>query len=634
MAKKRGNITALYERLSRDDEQFGDSISIVNQKNMLESYAQQNGFINIRHYTDDGYSGGSFERPGWKKMIEDIEDGKISTVIAKDMSRIGRNYLEVGYFTEIFFGQKNIRFIAVSNNVDSDNQGSSEFAPFLNIMNEWYLRDCSNKIKASKRSLGTSGKAHLAPVPCYGYKKDPADKRKWIVDEEAAEVVRLIYKLCIDGNGTQQISRILRERKIVTPGYHSALNGVGRYKNNIEALEPYNWNSGTVRDILTRPEYLGYTVNFRTTSKSYKEKKNIVNSPDKWAVFEGTQEPIIDRYTYQLVQKLLSTPRRSDTLGEANPLTGLVFCADCGAKMYNHRAKPYTTRTGHKFSGFDGYDCSAYKLSSRKTRGPCCSSHHIGTKALREVVLYTIQNACKYAIEDKEAFVEKVKKEAAAHIVNTERSGKRQYAANKKRFQELDKLYMTLYESFAAGVISEDKFKMISDSYESEQKKLQTDIKAYENWQSEKRKTDDDIESFYALIDKYTNIDELTPPVLNEFVDKILVHRAEKIENKRVQKVEVYLNFVGKIDLPKTEDVIDPEQERIKQYWKDRYQRTKDYESARRKKINTCIAEQVEANKKASRERIIRQFNEEADAIGVENMSVVPASMRDEEAVG
>ena len=241
MAKKQGDITALYERLSRDDEQFGDSISIVNQKKMLETYARENGYTNIQHYTDDGFSGGSFERPGWKRMIADIEDGKISTVIAKDMSRIGRNYLEVGYYTEIYFGQKNIHFIAVANNVDSKNQGSSEFAPFLNIMNEWYLRDCSSKIKASKRSLGNSG-SHLAAIPCYGYSKDPSDKHKWLVDEEAAEVVRLIFKLCIEGNGTQGIANILRERQIEAPAYHAAKNGVGRYRYNIS----YVFRSGCV----------------------------------------------------------------------------------------------------------------------------------------------------------------------------------------------------------------------------------------------------------------------------------------------------------------------------------------------------------------------------------------------------
>ena len=626
MAKKQGDIVALYERLSRDDEQFGDSVSIMNQKKLLESYALDNGYTNFQHYTDDGYSGGSFDRPGWKKMIEDIEDGKISTVIAKDMSRIGRNYLEVGYYTEIYFGQKNIHFIAIHNNVDSNNQGSSEFAPFLNIMNEWYLRDCSNKIKASKRTLGNSG-AHLAVIPCFGYKKDPNDKHKWLVDEEAAEVVRLIYQLCIEGNGTQIIARILKERNIETPAYYTARNGVGRYRFNIEGCSQYNWNSGTVRDILTRPEYLGYTINFKTSSKSYKEHKNIVNDSDKWAVFEGTQEPIVDLYTYQLAQKLIGTARRVDTLGEANPLTGLTFCADCGAKMYNHRAKPYVDRYGRHYYGFDSYDCSAYKLASRRGE-PVCSSHHISTKALREIVLYTIKNVCKYAIEDREAFVQKVRQITEDRNTAVAKEGKRKYSENKKRYQELDKLYKKLYESFAMDLIPEDKFKMLSATYSEEQEKLKADIQSYESEQSADRQTEDGIEQFYKLIDRYTSFDELTPKMLNEFVEKILVHKAEKIDGVRVQKVEVYLNFIGQIDFPKPEEVIDPEQAKIDQYWKDRYQRNKERDGMYRRRKRERTQKRILAAVQADRERIIEEFKEEARTVGIENMPVIPARLK------
>lgn len=624
MAKNKGTITALYERLSRDDEQFGDSTSIVNQKNMLESFAKERGFTNIRHYTDDGYSGGSFDRPGWKRMIEDIENGIISTVIAKDMSRIGRNYLEVGYYTEIYFGQKNIHFIAVSNNVDSNDQGSSEFAPFLNIMNEWYLKDTSKKIKASKKSLGNSG-VHLSSTPCYGYRKDPNDKHKWLIDDEAAEVVRMIYQLCIDGNGTQQISRILSERQIETPAYHAAKNGVGRYRYNIEALEPYNWNSQSVKQILSRPEYLGYTVNFRTSSKSYKEHKNIINSPDKWAMFEGTQEPIIDPLTYQLAQKLLKTHRRADTLGESNPLTGLVFCADCGAKMYNHRAKPFINRHGKREPGFDGYDCSAYKLTNRGTRKAKCKSHHISTKALREVILYTIKNVCKYAIEDRDAFVRKVRQEAETRNTIAVQEGKTRYSLDKKRLQELDGIYKKLYESYATGIISEDKFKMLSESYEEEQKDLKESIQIYEKEIAIEKKTDDDIDKFYDLVDRYTSFEELTTKMLNEFVEKVLVHKAEKIDGKRIQKVEVYLNFIGMISIPDPEKTqAEIEQEKIDQYWRDRYQKTKDYELARRKKKLEKADQIIEAEIEADRKKKIEEFYDEVENIGIENIPVIP----------
>jgi Site-specific recombinases, DNA invertase Pin homologs len=267
-------ITALYERLSRDDEQQGDSNSIVNQKKMLEEYAAKNGYQNTVHYTDDGYSGGSFDRPDWKRLLQDIEDGRVTTVIAKDMSRIGRNYLEVGYYTEIYFRQKNIHFIAIANGVDSDNHTSEEFVPFLNLMNEWYLRDTSRKIKASKRSIGLSG-VHLSAQALYGYRKDPADKHKWLLDEEAAAVVRRMYRMVVDGKGTTEIASILSKEQVETLSYYHAKQGIGQYKNRIDELNPYTWNGTTVKYILTRPEYMGYTVNFKTESKSYKERRTL-----------------------------------------------------------------------------------------------------------------------------------------------------------------------------------------------------------------------------------------------------------------------------------------------------------------------------------------------------------------------
>ena len=629
MAKKIGTITALYERLSRDDDQFGDSTSIVNQKEMLENYAKEHGYENIRHYTDDGYSGGSFDRPGWKKLISDIEDGEIATVIAKDMSRIGRNYLEVGYYTEIYFGERNIHFIAVSNNVDSADQSTAEFAPFLNIMNEWYLRDCSKKIRASKKSLGNSG-VHLSAQPVFGYKKDPNDKHKWIVDEEAAAVVRLIYQLCIEGNGTSQIARILCERKIETPAYYSAKNGEGRFKNKLDSLEPYKWNSGSVKTILTRPEYLGYTVNFKTTSKSYKEKKNIINTPDKWSIFKGTQEPIIDLYTYQLVQRLVKTRRRKDSLGETNPLTGLVFCADCGAKMYNHRTQPFVDRHGKKQLGFNGYDCSTYKLSARGTSVPKCKSHHISTKALEEVILYTIKNVCKYAIEDRESFVAKVREQIKAENEFIGKRDEQRYSDNLHRLAELDKIFKNLYESYALGIIGEDRFKMLSSSYEEEQKEIKEQVQSYEQTVAVQKQTSNDLDSFYDLVDRYTSFEKLTPAMLNEFVDKVLVHKAEKIDGRRVQKVEIYLNFVGMIDFPEPEKTPEElEQEKIDEYWRENYKRTKDRELARRKKEIAAENEIIDAKLEEERKQMIKEFDELVASEGLENMPIFPEVSND-----
>ena len=334
-------ITALYERLSRDDELQGDSNSIVNQKRLLLDYAHKNGFENPVHYTDDGYSGANFDRPAWKRMMEDVEAGKIGTVIAKDMSRIGRNYLEVGFYTEMVFPQKKVRFIAIGNNVDSNVQESNEFTPFLNIINEFYVRDCSKKIKASVRMKGNAGK-HICGNIIYGYKADPEDKSHWIIDEEAAQVVRRIYQLCIEGNGPFQIAGILQAEQIETPGYYQAKRGLGNHQSHVETMKPYNWSMGTVSVILSRPEYMGHTVSFRYQTESYKTKKSVRTDPSEWLITENTQEPIIDEATWTLVQKLRQTVRRTDTIGVANPFTGLVYCADCGCKMRNHRRRADT----------------------------------------------------------------------------------------------------------------------------------------------------------------------------------------------------------------------------------------------------------------------------------------------------
>ena len=578
-----GKITALYERLSRDDEQLGDSNSIVNQKKMLESYAEQNGYTNLVHYTDDGYSGGSFDRPDWKRLIEDVEAGKVTTVITKDMSRIGRNYLEVGYYTEILFGQKNIHFIAIANGVDSNNQGSSEFAPFLNVMNEWYLRDCSRKIKATKQIIGNSGK-HLSVHAAYGYKKNPKDKHQWIVDEDAAEVVRYIFRLCVEGNGTLMIAHRLRDERIEAPAYYHGKQGIGQYKNRLDQIKPYDWSGTMVRTILTKPEYLGYTVNFRTSSRSYKERKNIINPPEQWAVFEGTQEPLVALETWQLCQRLLETPRRFDTIGESNPLTGLVFCADCGAKMYNHRARPYVGKDGKKNSGFDSYDCSNYKLNKDRVDKQCCS-HHINARSLRELLLFTIRTVSQYAISNKEDFIARVREASALRKDNTVKEVKRKLNKDKRRYEELDVLYKRLYESYAIGKISEEKFDMLSNGYEKEQKDLKTAIAAAERSVSEFEKDSVSIDGFLSLAAKYTNFTELTASMLNEFVEKILVHAPDRSTGERTQEVEVYLNFIGNIEVPAPEPTPEElEQMKIDQYWKDRYWKRRDYELARRKR--------------------------------------------------
>ena len=605
-----GLITALYERLSRDDEQLGDSNSIVNQKKMLETYCEQNGYTNIVHYTDDGYSGGSFDRPDWKRLIEDIEAGKVGMVITKDMSRIGRNYLEVGYYTEIYFGQRNIRFIAIANGVDSNNQVSSEFAPFLNVMNEWYLRDCSRKIKATKQVIGNSGK-HISSHAPYGYKKDPEDKHHWLVDEEAAEVVRRIYRLCIEGKGIQMIAKQLQADKIETPGYYQAKRSNGVYKNRLDVLDPYKWSGTMVKHILTKPDYLGYTVNFRTTSKSYKDKKSIQNPPDKWAVFEGTQEPIIDLETWQLCQKLLGTPRRCDTIEESNPFTGLVYCADCGEKMYNQRSRPFTDSIGTKHSGTDAYNCSTYKLS-KKNKGKGCFAHHISTNSLREIVLFTVKTVSQYAIANKDDFIARVREASAVQQDNTAKELKRKLNKDKRRYEELDVLYKRLYESYAVGKISEEKFDMLSIGYEQEQKELKISISEAENAVEQFEKDSVNIDAFLSLAAKYTDFSELTKPMINEFIDKIVVHAPDRSTGERIQEVDIYLNFVGNISIPAPEPTPEElEQMEKDRYWKELYRKRRDKELARRKRIRAEEKARKAAQFAQTQAEIIESFAED-----------------------
>jgi DNA invertase Pin-like site-specific DNA recombinase len=344
--RQSAKITALYERLSRDDdEQNGESNSITGQKKMLEDYAAKNGFGNVRHFTDDGYSGGNFDRPGWKAMIAEIEAGNVVTVISKDMSRIGRDYLQTGFYTEVFFREKGVRFIAVSNNIDSSNRESAEYAPFLNIFNEMYLKDVSRKVKASHRARGMDGK-RLTFLPIYGYIKSPEDKNKWLVDPEAAEVVRRIFALTIEGKGPVQIARILADDRIERPSYYHNSRGIINLAYQ-DQTHPYAWSGNTIVKLVQKPEYMGSTVNFRTYKDSYKDK-NAKDAPkDSWVIFENTHEAIVDRETWETAQRCRKTVRRTDTLGEANPLSGLVLCRDCGAKMYNHR-KPTPTKYVNK----------------------------------------------------------------------------------------------------------------------------------------------------------------------------------------------------------------------------------------------------------------------------------------------
>lgn len=501
--KSKNRITALYERLSRDDELAGDSNSIVNQKKMLEDYAKSNGYTDLVHFTDDGYSGGNFDRPGWKEMLRQIEDGSIGAVMVKDMSRVGRDYLQVGFYTEVFFREKGVHFVAISNGVDSDINTSSEFAPFLNIMNEWYLRDCSRKIKAVLQAKGRDGKP-ITNNPPYGYIKDPEDK------------------------------------------------------NRCDMSKPYEWAGVSVVRMLEKPEYMGDTVNFRTKKLSYKDKVAVKNDSDEIVVFTDTHEAIIDRKTWYMVQELRKTKRRINTEGESNPFVGKIFCADCGGKMhYRNEGK----RAGRKWRGLpDGsvrttpacYNCGNYN-NSHDQSGKVCCSHNIQAKVIDQFVLETIQYACKSVRMDERAFVESIR---SASEIREQSEAKKLKAALKhqeKRYAELDILLKKVYEDNALGRLPDKRYEMLSAGYEKEQAELEQSIKACREQLTQYDEDTDRTEEFLALVHKYTDITELTPVIINEFVDKILVHKAEKIDGERVMEIEIYLNFIGKVELPAQE---------------------------------------------------------------------------------
>ena len=541
-------ITALYERLSRDDELTGDSNSILNQKRYLETFAQQQGYTNISHYTDDGWSGGNFERPDWKRMIADIEAGKICRVIVKDMSRVGRNYLQTGFYTDVVFRQHGVHFIAIANSVDSEDQSSNEFAPFLNIMNEWYLRDLSRKQKAAIRVKGESGK-HTTTSPIYGYKKDPDDKYHWIIDEEAAAVVRRIFHLTIDGYGPYEIARILFDGQVETPAVYAARRGTGVWKRKTEFPNPYNWSGFIVGQILSKPEYMGDTVNFRSHNESYKDKTRILNPKEDWLIFEDTHEAIVDRETWKLAQKLRKTPKRIDTFGVANPLTGLLYCADCGEKMYNHRTRGNPEKGKYPA---DFFDCSTYTLAYQK-RFKACAGHYITTKALNTLILGTIRTASTYAVANQEEFLEKVRAASQVRQQDAAKETKRKLNKDRKRRDELDGIIKKLYESYAVGRISEEHFDSLLADYEMEQQALDVSVTEAEAQLASFEEDTARAEQFLALAKKYTDFSELTTPMINEFIDKIIVHAPERVDGDRTQRVDIYLNFIGCFEVPPPE---------------------------------------------------------------------------------
>ena len=610
-------ITALYERLSRDDDLAGDSNSIVNQKKMLEDYAKNNGYTNTAHFTDDGFSGGSFDRPGWKRMLAEIEKGSIGTVIVKDMSRVGRDYLQVGFYTEVFFREKGVRFIAVSNGVDSDNNTSSEFAPFLNIMNEWYLRDCSRKIRAVLQAKGKEGKP-LTNNPPYGYMKDAEDKNRWIIDEEAAAVVRRIFAMTVEGIGPYRIAKILSDEKVEKPSYYQAVRGRGCYKNQCDFEHPYAWMGVSIVRMLEKPEYMGDTVNFRSHKESYKNKKTLKNRSDEILVFQDTHEAIIDRRTWYLVQELRKTVRRISTDGEGSPLTGKLFCADCGGKMHYRRAGKRAGRNWRELP--DGtvretpasFNCSTYN-SSRKQNDKRCSSHCIQENAVKRLLLETIRYACDSVRMDEKAFMDAMRSASAIRNMGEVKKLKTRLKKQEKRFSELDMLLKKVYEDNAMGKMPDRRYEMLSSDYEREQQEIEISMQEIREKLAQFEDDTDRTGEFLSLVHKYTDIQELTPAIVNEFVDKVLVHKIEKTDGDRVQEIEIFLNYIGKVELPAQE--LSEEEMAAEEKKRKRRQYRREYQKAYRKKHRPEIRRVIEGAREADKQKQIEEAGQSADEL-------------------
>ena len=534
--KNNNKITALYCRLSRDDESQGDSNSIKNQKTILQKYADDNGFANTEFFVDDGYSGTNFDRPDWQRLLSQVEEGNISTVIVKDMSRLGRDYLKVGYYTEVLFPGSDIRFIAINNNVDSANQQDSDFTPFLNIINEWYAKDTSKKIRSVFKSKGQSGKP-LCTNPPYGYIKDPEDKTHWIVDEEAAKVVKEAFHLCMQGYGPTQIAKEFSKRKIMNPTAHAKANGVN-IPDNRGHDDDYIWRGSTIVHMLSRQEYLGHTVNFKTYRKSYKQKKQMKNDPSEWMIFENTHEAIIEEPMFEVVQKIRDGRRRLTPIGEMPILSGMLFCADCGNKLYQVRHRGWEHEKEH-------FVCATY----RKIKGGC-SSHQIKNVVVEELLLDGIRRVTAYARDHEDEFVGIVTKKTRIDLDRSMRDAKRELEQSQARIKKLDKIIQRLYEDNIEGKISDERFARMTANYETEQHTLESRVAELKSTMTSEIESALGVDHFLTLIRKYTDIKELTAEIIREFVEKIYVYKAERIDGRRVQRIKIIYNCIGEFDPP------------------------------------------------------------------------------------
>ncbi len=605
MAGKKHEITALYERLSHDDELQGESNSISNQKSILENYAKQQGMGHIVHYTDDGISGTRFDRPGFQKMMEDVENGYVAVVVIKDMSRFGRDYLQVGAYMEVL-RKSGVRLIALNDGVDTF-KGDDEFAPFRNIMNEWYARDTSKKIRSAFQAKNLAGKHTSSAVP-YGYLKDEKDKNKWVVDEVAAKVVRRIFQMSMEGKGPYQIAKVLSEEKIDIPAVYHRKLGIGLWQTR-EVKNPYNWGSSTIVHILNNPSYLGHTCNFKTR-KHFKDKKSHYVDQSEWTIIENTHEPIIDKETYDNVQRMRATIRRyPDGWGKAHPLGGLMFCADCGAKMYVHRVN-----NGKRIPQFT---CSAYSKTPVGTK--CSTQHRIEADAVMVLIQETLREIIRYSLEDEQEFEKNVQLAISSQADDTDKRNKARLDECRNRADELERLMCKIYEDNALGKLSDQRYHLLDSQYSAEQNELEKEIHRLQNFLGALEDNRKSAGKFIALVKKYQNFEELTTPMLIEFIDKILVHEREiKGVQNSPQTVEIYFNFIGQYSIP--QEVAEPTKEEIEEAERREKKRKKQHEAYLRRKASGWqkrYDEKVKAEKKAKMDKAKEEIRAEDRQNGV-----------------
>ena len=531
-------ITALYCRLSRDDGADGDSNSISNQKRMLSKYAKEHGFDNTRFYVDDGYTGTNFNRPGFLKMLEDMDAGYVSTLIIKDMSRLGRDYLQSGYYTESYFPDRNIRFIAINDGVDSIN-GDNEFIPFRNIMNEMYARDISRKVRSAHRIRGNMGEP--LGQPPYGYMKSPENKKKWIIDPPAAAVVRKIFRLFLEGKGIDTIARMMQEDGHLNCTAYWQSKGIGRGGKKVQP-NPYKWKCSTISGILQRQEYCGDIINFKTTSRSFKNRRRIDNNPEDWVIFKDVHEPIISREDFEIVQKLAGNVKRRPPKpenGDKNIFCDLLYCADCGKKLWYH------TNTNN--SNIHYFSCSNYV---KDYRGTCPTRHYIRVEGVEQVVIRELARLAAYLEEDEQAFVELLAKKSEKDAQMERKLLQNELQSSIARNEAVARLFEKLYEDNATGKVTDDWFMQLSHKYEMERVALKERINEIQIKLHDMDHHKQGYERFVSIIRKLLDMEVLTFPILRELIDRIEVYEAEGTGKSRTQRIAIYYRFVGYLELP------------------------------------------------------------------------------------